>query len=660
MGGWKMRSVRLRITALLSAAVVSAGGLAFAGGARTGASPPRDGRVPGQVLVRFAPRTSDAARRALHARLGGTVLRRVAELNTDVVALTAGADGVGLYRGRRGVAFVEPNYRVRLAHVINDPCILSSCVAGALGNEWNLTWLNADYGWRAYPTKAYSAAERLALPASKIPRVAVLDTKIDTAHEEWVNAGGQGPSLQQGGQLDLNDLKDFDDPARRLGSAAYHGTYVAGILGAAAGNNLGIAGVGFLSQIMPVAVVDGTGLAEADKLASGIIHSWQRGARILNLSLGLDADSKTVHDAIRMVTQGANPALVVAAAGNHTGEAPFYPGSYPEVMSVSGTDATDRRAACSNYNSNVSVSAPADGVISLKIGGGLLRGGCGTSAAAPQVSGLAALLFSQNPARTPAQVRQIIERSADDRGPAGRDNFFGWGRINMERALRYGQVAPVTTNARATIPPASGGPSTITALATSTKPIVKAEIFLDREDCNGAAGIAMQAVDGAFGELTEQLVAAQNIGPVMAAGVHPVWIRTFDGTTWGPTTVGTLYVDRGRPVIDELDHGRVVVRAAPDEGPGSNVGTTFFGFTIRDDFSTSFAAQIRVITQDPTVKKKDPVFQEMKTGLPPGLNFFGWTPDETVPAGIYQVIIDVADEGFNSTSRIYQYPMLVL
>src|SRR5687768_6748745 len=161
-------------------------------------------------------------------------------------------------------------------------------------------------------------------------------------------------------------------------------------------------------------------------------------------------------------------------------------------MAVSGVDEADRRAPCSNFGGHVSVAAPGTGILSAdpRTVSKYSVAGCGTSTAAPHVSALAALLFAQNPSRTPGQVRAIIERSADDdRFHAGRDPYFGEGRINFERALRDG-TGPVVDRVIATTPRAMGGPSSFdaSAKAVGDRPIREAEWFIDALGAPGSGG----------------------------------------------------------------------------------------------------------------------------------------------------------------------------
>jgi thermitase len=593
------------------------------------------GVVAGQALVRFRAGTAAAVEQLAHVRAGAHVVRTIGTgyrhvmFPTQVPLRTV----LDAYRADPAVAVAEPNLIARLALTPNDPCVAGPCAGSPRSYHLDLT--NAAPGWSVYPGTFYTATTKLNAGSVTI---AVLDTKVDLGNPDFANAGGTSSNAAQGGQIDTSGARDWIPSSAQGGSAAYHGTYVAGIAAAATGNGKDAAGIGYAARILPLTVVDGNGMADAASLADAIVYAWQRGARVINLSLGLTGDSQAVHDAIKKVTSSAGPSLVVAAAGNNTGSAPFYPGSYPESMSVAGTSANDTRATCSNYNANVSVSAPAERVVSLApMPGELYAAACGTSAATPQVSGLAALLFGQDPARSPATVRKIIERSADDLGPQGRDNNFGWGRINAERALRDGDGSAAVTAVRASIPPATGGSSIITAVASSARGIVRAEL---RFDSPSSTPLALAASDGAFGGTREALRGAVELPADAPAGAHAVWVRAFDGSAWGAFSVGVVVVDRTSPSLARVAATNGV-RAA-----GRPVDVTFVA---ADAVSAALAIGIQVYAESPTKKL---IYQEVRTGVAGGSQRAVWMPGAELLPGHYQVKVIVADEAGNTSSAL--------
>ena len=153
-------------------------------------------------------------------------------------------------------------------------------------------------------------------------------------------------------------------------------------------------------------------------------------AKVVNLSLGSSAHSGTVKDAVDYAK--ANGAVVVAAAGNGHTSTREYPAAYAGVIAVAATRKDDRRASFSNYGSWVDVAAPGVGILSTIPGG--YYSFSGTSVATPHVSALAALLASQD--LDPAGIRKRIFNTAVDLGAAGRDPYFGHGRIDAGLAVR--------------------------------------------------------------------------------------------------------------------------------------------------------------------------------------------------------------------------------
>jgi subtilisin family serine protease len=164
---------------------------------------------------------------------------------------------------------------------------------------------------------------------------------------------------------------------------------------------------------------------------SGINWARTHGAKVVSMSLG-GGGTATLQTA---VANAYNAGLVlVAAAGNDGNSNINYPAGYAQVISVAATDANDAHASFSNTNSDVEVAAPGVSVLSSYNDGGYTYLS-GTSMATPHVAGLAALLFGQHPTWTNAAVRNQIDQCSDDLGAAGKDTSFGFGRINLGRAL---------------------------------------------------------------------------------------------------------------------------------------------------------------------------------------------------------------------------------
>src|SRR4051812_3773967 len=150
------------------------------------------------------------------------------------------------------------------------------------------------------------------------------------------------------------------------------------------------------------------------------------------MSLGGGA-STTLQQAVTKATNSGS--LIVAAAGNDGDATLNYPAAYSEVVSVAATDNHDARASFSNANSDVEIAAPGVNVLSTYGDSDTSYTTLsGTSMATPHVAGVGAVILDHNPTFTAAQARSKLDASVDDLGAAGRDNSFGFGRVNLTKA----------------------------------------------------------------------------------------------------------------------------------------------------------------------------------------------------------------------------------
>jgi Subtilase family len=177
-------------------------------------------------------------------------------------------------------------------------------------------------------------------------------------------------------------------------------------------------------------------------VAAGIIYSVDHGARVINVSLGgTDADPGE-HAAIDYaVSKGS---VVVAAAGNSGAASDsahpspkIYPAAFPEVIAVGAVDSSDQRATFSNIDDYIDVVAPGVDVTSTSNGSTHSYAiGEGTSFATPYAAAEIALIEATNPRLDVASVRRVVEITAHDLGPAGRDTSYGYGLISSRALLR--------------------------------------------------------------------------------------------------------------------------------------------------------------------------------------------------------------------------------
>ena len=183
-----------------------------------------------------------------------------------------------------------------------------------------------------------------------------------------------------------------------------HGTHVAGILAAAGNDGVGVAGMTWNAQLLPVVIVNGCSGFEAD-VATGLIWAADQGAKIINMSLQFYLGGTPLRLAVEYAhEQGA---IMTAATGNNGNAVIAAPARWSQTIAVASTDNRDLRASTSNFGAETDVSAPGVNVWSLGPANNYTYKS-GTSMAAPHVAGLAALLWSAQPSLTHLEVRALI------------------------------------------------------------------------------------------------------------------------------------------------------------------------------------------------------------------------------------------------------------
>jgi subtilisin family serine protease len=368
------------------------------------------------VLVAGGP---GVALSALPAMAGGQIVGHIAvlhalELHYPTPRLAAAA--AVILRGSPLVAWADeervfsvlaqpskarPNARL----APNDPLFV---------HQWGLNAIHAPTAWthEVGTTNPVTAA--------------VIDTGIDLNHPDLAGRVTAGP----------NFVADNTDPQ----DDHFHGTHVAGTIGAASDNGLGVAGVDWGVRLLAVKVMNANGQGSTCDITAGMVASVEAGVKVMNMSIGAaGACPAAFVAALSFANQRGT--LAIAAAGNSG--AAFNPPSAPAdcagVMGVAATDQLNKPAAFSNYGSYVTVAAPGVQILStfidVKKNVHAYAYLDGTSMAAPFVTGLAALLFSKHPDWTPAQVSQRIVATASDLGPKGWDPHYGAGLINVAKAL---------------------------------------------------------------------------------------------------------------------------------------------------------------------------------------------------------------------------------
>lgn len=284
--------------------------------------------------------------------------------------------------------------------------------------QWALTTLRAEKTWKS--TRGQGVV------------VAVVDTGVDATHPDLRGRVLKGRNLIAGN----TDTRDQNG----------HGTHVAGVIAATAGNRRGIAGLAPKADILPVRIFDSSGFTDTIYLAKGIKWAINHGAQVINMSLaGYDDDPTVKYWVARAVAANI---VVVAAAGNEAanpdpdytgselaqctnGVANYeaYPAAYPAVLGVASIRSDNARSSFSNCGSFIDVAAPGQSIVSTFPDNSYGRLS-GTSMAAPYVSAAAALAIQEiGPTYRASKVRELLMSAAKDLGAPGRDAYYGAGLI---------------------------------------------------------------------------------------------------------------------------------------------------------------------------------------------------------------------------------------
>jgi thermitase len=272
------------------------------------------------------------------------------------------------------------------------------------------------------------AVEAWSITKGRDTRVAIIDSGVANDHEDI--------SEKVVARINFSDAATGDD---KYG----HGTHVAGIVAAIAGNGKGVAGVCPECTILDAKVLNDNGSGSTSAIAKGIDWAVNNGARVINMSLGMRVSSRTLEAAVNNAWNRG--VVLVAAAGNAGTPAQIYPGAYSNVIAVAATDNNDDKASFSSYGSKwVDIAAPGVNVYStfpvrpfvLGTQNGRSMGydiASGTSMASPIVAATAALVWSSQADPDNATVRAKVEASAERK--AGTETYWANGRVNACKAV---------------------------------------------------------------------------------------------------------------------------------------------------------------------------------------------------------------------------------
>jgi type VII secretion-associated serine protease mycosin len=255
--------------------------------------------------------------------------------------------------------------------------------------------------------------------------VAVIDSGVDPDHPDLAGALLPGLDTADSNLAGRTGTEDLDG----------HGTAMAGLIaGRGHGSGAGLLGIAPAAKILPIAA-GGDGYAATAFMTKAIDFAIQKRVGVINMSFAT-GDDDVMHAAIRKAQ--AADIVLVASSGNDDDLSNLvdkYPAKYPEVLAV-GAYGKDRKIASASVTGPyVGLTAPGEQIISADIKGSDYKVAGGTSDATAIVSGAAALLRAKYPDMSAAEVVHRLTATADDAGAAGRDDTYGYGLLNVVKAL---------------------------------------------------------------------------------------------------------------------------------------------------------------------------------------------------------------------------------
>lgn len=389
------RTARLHRPAL-AAAVLAVSSVFSAAASAQSAPPPRQEVRYARGVILVAPKagmpaaeldkvlSSHGGKRELHWR----------ELNVHVVRVPAGVSPIAMAAAlarNPNIKYAQADIMRKSDMIPNDP---------SFGSSWHLGTLGAPTAWDRTQGEGVT--------------MAVCDSGVDPAHPDLVRVPGYNMFDNNTNSTDVYG----------------HGTKVAGAVAMAGGNGIGGAGVALKTRVMPIRVTDTNGWGYDSAIANCITWAADKGARGANVSFGGVCGSPIVQAAAKYMRDRGG--VVTASAGNTGG----LDGSAPNdtMTCVGATNSGDARTSWSTYGDFVDVVAPGENIFTT-VNGSSYGGVSGTSFSAPVTLGVYALMMAANPALTPNQLDNILFSTAKDLGTAGKDPYYGHGRIDAAAAV---------------------------------------------------------------------------------------------------------------------------------------------------------------------------------------------------------------------------------
>jgi serine protease len=407
---------------------------------------------PGEVIVHW--RNPD--KRIALSRVAGRSIRRIRDLGHDATLYKlserterATMEAIRELKDQPEVAVAEPNFIRRLFTTPIKPNDTNYPL------QWNIKAVKLDLAWNR--SKGSSNIVVAVIDSGILPNHPDLKGRLLTGRDFIADAANAGDN-------DGWDGDPTDNGTDALSSSAYHGTHVAGIIGATSNNSKGIVGVDWNCKILPVRALGiqaGKGkdsdIADSIRWAAGVTVTGAppntTPAHVINLSFGGPGASTTLTKSVQEAQQKGS--IVVAAAGNHGQEGSnIYPAAIPGIITVGATQYDNKRASYSNFGKVVDIMAPGGNMsknLPFKFNNTDYPAGVlgtlyssskkkytyhffeGTSQASPLVAGMVSLMLTINGSLNSAETLKILKQTAHTGTTCSEG--CGSGLVNADSAL---------------------------------------------------------------------------------------------------------------------------------------------------------------------------------------------------------------------------------